>query len=164
MKTETAAEQRTPAVWIATVGGTGYFPVGPGTAGSAVAVGMVALVNALPLSDAWCMALMFVVATAVCFLGVWSAGESENFFGRTDPGHVVIDEVAGEMGGFFLAPHASWEFLLAGFGLFRLFFITKPLPTGRGERLPGGWGIMIEYIIAGGFSLGTLAFFGYVIC
>jgi phosphatidylglycerophosphatase A len=163
MKTGTATERRTPAVWIATVGGTGYFPVGPGTAGSAVAVGMVAVVNALPLSHARCIALMVVVATVVFFLGVWSAGESENFFGRTDPGHVVIDEVAGQMVAFLLTPHASWKFLLAGFGLFRLFDITKPFPAGRAERLPGGWGIMIDDIIAGVYAMGTLAFLGYVI-
>ena len=163
MKTGTAAERRTPAVWIATVAGTGYFPVGPGTAGSAVAVGLVAAVNALPLSNAGCSGLLFVVAALIFFLGVWSAGESEIFFGRTDPGHVVIDEVSGQMTAFLLSPHASWKFLLLGFGLFRLFDITKPFPAGRAERLPGGWGIMVDDIIAGVYALGALAFLGYVI-
>ena len=93
MKTGTAAERRTAAVWIATVAGTGYFPVGPGTAGSAVAVGMVAALNALPLSDVWCIALLFVATALIFFLGVWAAAKSEKFFGETDPGNVVIDEV-----------------------------------------------------------------------
>ena len=163
MKTGTTAERATPAVWIATVAGTGYFPVGPGTAGSAVAVGMVAAVNALPLSNAWCTTLLFAATTLIFFLGVWSAAKSEKFFGETDPGHVVIDEVAGQMTAFLLSPHASWKFLLLGFGLFRLFDITKPFPAGRAERLPGGWGIMVDDIIAGVYALGALAFLGYLI-
>jgi phosphatidylglycerophosphatase A len=94
---------------------------------------------------------------------VWAAGLSEKFFGRTDPGHVVIDEVAGQMIAFLLSPHASWKFLLAGFGLFRLFDVTKPFPARGAERLAGGWGIMVDDVIAGAYTMGALALLGYII-
>jgi phosphatidylglycerophosphatase A len=163
VKTGTAAEKRTPAVWIATVAGAGYFPVAPGTIGSAVAVVLVAALDAMPFPDAWRVALLVVAAGLVFILGVWAAGQSEKFFGTTDPGQVVIDEVAGQMITFLLSTHASWKFLLAGFGLFRLFDITKPFPAGRAERLPGGWGIMVDDIIAGAYALGAIALIGYII-
>jgi len=165
MKTGTAAEKRRggPAVWIATVAGAGYFPVAPGTMGSAVGVGVVAALDAIPFAPAWRDALLGLAAGLIFFTGVWAAGRSEKFFGRTDPGQVVIDEVAGQMFTFLLAPHATWKFLLAGFVLFRLFDITKPFPARRAERLAGGWGIMVDDVIAGAYAMGALALLGYII-
>jgi len=158
-----AERRRTLPVWVATVAGAGYFPIAPGTVGSAVAVVLVAALDAMPLADASRGALLALLVVLVFFLGVWAAGQSEIFFGRTDPGHVVIDEVAGQMVTFLLVPHASWQLLLAGFALFRVFDVTNPFPAGRAERLPGGWGIMIDDVIAGGYALGALAFLGYII-
>lgn len=164
MKTEMAAERRrTLPVWVATVAGAGYFPVAPGTAGSAVAVVLVAVLDAIPLTQEGHVALLALLVALIFFLGVWAAGQSEKFFGRTDPGHVVIDEVAGQMVALLLVPHASWKLLLAGFALFRLFDVTKPFPAGRAERLPGGWGIMLDDLVAGAYALGALAFLGYII-
>ncbi|HUX10927.1 MAG TPA: phosphatidylglycerophosphatase A [Terriglobia bacterium] len=164
MKTATAAEaRRGPAVWIATVAGAGYFPIAPGTVGSAVGVGVVAVLGLIPLAPGWRNALLGLVAGLIFLLGVWAAGQSEKFFGRTDPGHVVIDEVAGQMVTFLLCPHAAWKFLLAGFVLFRIFDITKPFPAGRAERLAGGWGIMVDDLIAGAYAMGALALLGYII-
>jgi phosphatidylglycerophosphatase A len=156
-------KRRTPAVWIATVAGAGYFPVAPGTVGSAVSVGMVAALDTGPFTAAGRNALLGLAIVLIFFLGVWASGKSEEFFARADPGHVVIDEVAGQMAVFLLSPHASWKLLLAGFGLFRIFDITKPFPARWAERLPGGWGIMIDDVIAGGYALGALAFLGYII-
>ncbi len=164
MKTGMAAERRrTLAVWVATVAGAGYFPVAPGTVGSAVAVLLVAVLDTIPLTRVGHVALLALLVALIFFLGVWAAGQSEKFFGRTDPGHVVIDEVAGQMVAFLLVPHASWKLLLAGFALFRFFDVTKPFPAGRAERLPGGWGIMVDDVIAGAYALGALAFLGYII-
>jgi len=164
LKTATTADRRrTPAVWIATVGGAGYFPVAPGTIGSAVGMGLVAALNATDLIPVWRNSLLCVVIVLVFFLGVWAAGQAEKFFGKIDPGHVVIDEMAGQMVTFLLAPNASWKILLAGFGLFRLFDVVKPFPARRAERLPGGWGIMIDDLIAGTYALGALAFLGHLI-
>ena len=159
----TADRRRTLPVWVATVAGAGYFPVAPGTVGSAVGVLLVAALDVLPLAASGHDALLALLVAVIFFLGVWAAGQSEQFFGRTDPGHVVIDEVAGQMVAFLLIPHPSWKLLLAGFALFRVFDITKPFPAGRAERLPGGWGIMLDDVIAGVYALGALAFLGYIV-
>jgi phosphatidylglycerophosphatase A len=156
-------KRRTPAVWIASVAGAGYFPVAPGTVGSAVSVGMVAALDALPLTNTGRAALLILAAALIFLVGVWAAGESEKFFGRTDPRHVVIDEVAGQMVTFLMVTHASWKLLIAGFVLFRVFDVTKPFPAGRAERLPGGWGIMVDDVIAGVYALGALSLLGFII-
>ncbi|HXH49382.1 MAG TPA: phosphatidylglycerophosphatase A [Terriglobia bacterium] len=164
MTTEMAIEKRrTPAVWIASVAGAGYLPVAPGTAGSAVSVGMVAALDALPLSRTGRIALLILAAALIFLVGVWAARQSEKYFEQTDPRHVVIDEVVGQMVAFLMVPHASWKLLAAGFVLFRVFDVTKPFPAGRAERLPGGWGIMVDDVVAGVYALGALALLGYII-
>lgn len=164
MKAVMAAERRrTLPVWVATVAGAGYFPVAPGTVGSAVGVILVAAMDAISLTPAGRDALLALLVVLIFFLGVWAAGQSEEFFGRTDPGHVVIDEVVGQMVAFMLVPHTSWKLLLAGFVLFRIFDISKPFPAGRAERLPGGWGIMVDDVIAGAYAMVALAFLGYIV-
>jgi len=67
---------------------------------------------------------------------------------RKDPQNVIIDEVAGQW--LTLAAAApDWRHALAGLALFRLFDITKPWPARRLERLPAGWGIMLDDLAAG---------------
>ncbi len=151
------------AVWVATSAGVGYFPIAPGTAGSAAGVVIVAALERLPLQVAWQMALVGVVAAVLFAVGVWAAGEGEKFFGRIDPGQVVIDEVVGQMVTLLARPRASWKWLLAGFLLFRAFDIIKPFPARRAERLHGGWGIMVDDGIAGVYGLVVLVVAGFVL-
>lgn len=153
--------RRGAAVWIATSGGVGYFPLAPGTAGSAVGLVLVVALAQLPLGQPWVSVSLAVVAGAVFALGVWAAGRAEKFFGRIDPGQVVIDEVVGQMITFLARPHASWRWLLAGFVLFRIFDVVKPFPARRLERAPGGWGIMLDDVVAGGYSLVALWLLGF---
>jgi phosphatidylglycerophosphatase A len=147
---------RTLAVWIATCGGVGYFPVAPGTAGSAVGVGLVAALGALPLPTPWLRVLLILAALSIFLVGVWAATGAERFFGKTDPGQVVIDEVAGQVLTLIALPAASWKWLLGAFLLFRVFDIIKPFPARRAERLHGGWGIMTDDAVAGAYSAVTL--------
>ncbi|HUZ45035.1 MAG TPA: phosphatidylglycerophosphatase A [Terriglobia bacterium] len=162
MKT-VAEKRRSPAVWIGTVAGTGYFPYAPGTVGSAVGIGLVAAFGAIPVAQAWRAVLLGLGAGAIFAVGVWSAGGCEKFFGRTDPGQVVIDEVVGQAVAFLLVPHASWKLLLAGFALFRLFDITKPFPASRAERLPAGWGIMVDDVVAGIYAMIVMAWLSHIV-
>lgn len=69
-----------------------------------------------------------------------------------DPGPVVWDEIATVPLVFVLAPAASGWWLAVGFGLHRLFDITKPWPCRRLERLPGGLGIMADDVAAAGYA------------
>ncbi len=158
-----AEPRRGLAVWIATSAGAGYFPIAPGTAGSAVGVLIVAVLERLPLQVAWQMALIGILAAGLFALGVWAAGEAEEFFGRIDPGQVVIDEVVGQMVTLLARPRASWKWLLAGFLLFRAFDIIKPFPARRAERLPHGWGIMMDDGIAGVYGLVVMVVAGFLL-
>lgn len=151
-----------PAIWIATAGGAGYFPIAPGTAGSLVGVAVVWGLGRLPLGTTAAMAVLAVASAVIFVLGVWAAGEAEEFFGRTDPGQVVVDEVAGQMITLLLIPHATWIWLAGGFLLFRAFDIVKPFPARQAERIPRGWGIMVDDVVAGLYGLAVLGVIGLV--
>ena len=134
---------RAVGVFVATGGYAGYAPVAPGTAGSLVGLGVYALVR-------WYggPGLEAIVLSAVVGVGVWSATMGERYFGKTDPGHVVIDEVAGMLLTLFWLP-VTWVGAVAGFLVFRVFDIIKPFPAGAAERLPRGWGVMADDLVAG---------------
>jgi phosphatidylglycerophosphatase A len=158
-----AEERRGPAVWIATCAGVGYFPVVPGTAGSVVGVVLVAALGRVPLARPWLWVLLASLALGIFIVGVWAAGGAEKFFGRADPRYVVIDEVVGQVLTFLARPDASWKWLLAGLVLFRIFDVVKPFPARRAERLAGGWGIMMDDVAAGAYSMVALLLLGYVL-
>lgn len=65
-----------------------------------------------------------------------------------DPSEVVIDEVVGMM---VTLAYLPWSFISIGLGflLFRVFDIIKPPPARQLERLPGGWGIVMDDVVAG---------------
>jgi phosphatidylglycerophosphatase A len=144
------------AIWIATAAGAGYFPIAPGTAGSAVGVVLVLALARMHLERAWPSIALGAVSLVLFSVGVWAAGEAEKFFGRVDPGQVVIDEVVGQMLTFLLIPHATWKWLVGGFLLFRAFDIIKPFPARQAERIPRGWGIMVDDAVAGLYGLAVL--------
>jgi len=83
----------------------------------------------------------------ILLLGVWSSGRLERLYGK-DPSAAVIDEVLGMALTLALVP-INAATLLLGFILFRILDVVK-LPPGRAlERLPGGWGIMLDDACAG---------------
>ncbi|MBP1633704.1 MAG: pgpA [Acidobacteria bacterium] len=131
------------ALVLATAGYTGYFPVAPGTVGSAVGLVLFAAIRWAGMP-----ALEVAVLLAVAASGVWAAGEAERHFGRTDPGYIVIDEVAGMLLTLLLVP-VSRGGAVAGFLVFRLFDIVKPFGARQCERLPGGFGVMTDDLVAG---------------
>ena len=156
---------RPPAVWISTVFGVGYAPVAPGTFGSALAV--LAFPALLRLGPA-AFVLAIVLVTAV---GVWASERSESYFGTTDDGRIVIDEVAGQWiallplivfpgsGAYELSgnPH-QLGMLVTGFVLFRGFDIWKPGPVRWAERgFRGGIGVMADDVVAGVLAALVLA-------
>ncbi len=126
---------------IATVGGVGYFPLLPGTAGSVVGLALSWLLRGDPAHQA-------IGAAAVAGLGLWCAGPAARAMGKTDPGPIVIDEVAGMMVALAALP-VTWELYLIGFVLFRFLDVLKPPPLRQLERLPGSWGIMLDDLAAG---------------
>lgn len=129
--------------WIATGFGSGFAPLAPGTAGSAVAVVLFWLTT-LP-GAAWIPPVVFALWVLA---GFWSAGEAARRLGQRDPGAIVIDEFAGQFLALLALPH-SVVVLGAGFLLFRLFDIVKPPPARQMEKLPGAAGIMADDLVAG---------------
>ena len=151
-----------PAIWIATVGGAGYFPIAPGTAGSLVGLAVVVGLGQLPLPRITATLTLAAASLGFFALGVWAAGEAEKFFGRRDPGQVVADEVVGQMITFLAIPHTTWKWWVGGFLLFRAFDVVKPFPARQAERIPRGWGIMLDDVVAGVYGLSVLAVIGLV--
>jgi phosphatidylglycerophosphatase A len=128
--------KRSAAYALATWFGCGYWPKGPGTAGSIAAAILV-----------WAGIPAGLGAMLLLLPGVWASGEVERHRGK-DPQIVVVDEVVGQW--ITLIPASGdWKAILLGLVLFRLFDITKPWPVRKFEALPGGWGIMMDDVAAG---------------
>jgi phosphatidylglycerophosphatase A len=123
--------------------GAGYSPFAPGTAGSFVAaLAFLFLPTYLPL-------MVFTAGLiALFFIAVWSAEIVAKVENRHDPAQVVIDEVMGMAVTMAFLPLTAVT-IAAGFVLFRIFDITKPFPARRSEKLPGGWGIVMDDVVAG---------------
>jgi phosphatidylglycerophosphatase A len=136
------------ALAIATSGGVGYAPVAPGTFGSAVGLLLWAFLPSAPFIQ---LAVIILIFAAGC----WAGSVAEGHFGRTDPGHVTIDEVLGMLVTLFLNP-VGWTGAILGFFLFRAADIVKPFPANRMERLPGGLGVMADDAVAAVYANLTL--------
>ena len=83
----------------------------------------------------------------ITMVGIKSANEVEVLWGK-DHGRVVIDEVAGMCITLLFVP-VTIKFVLIGLVLFRFFDILKPLGIRQLEKLPGGWGVMADDVLAG---------------
>lgn len=122
----------------------GFAPIIPGTFGSLAAFAIYfPLVHYGNDWRIYAVCIIFVVG-----IGIWASHKAQQDAGIEDPSFVVIDEVAGQLITLFLVPF-SWYAVLAGFVLFRLLDIIKPAPARKAEDLPGGWGIMMDDVIAG---------------
>jgi phosphatidylglycerophosphatase A len=130
------------AVFVATVAYCGYFPLAPGTIGSAVGLIFYLLVW-------WSQSRVTEIAliTTLFAAGVWAGTTAERYFGGIDPGPVVIDEVVGMLITLaFISVGLSGA--VAGFVLFRIFDVLKPFPARRFERFHGGLGVMADDAMA----------------
>jgi phosphatidylglycerophosphatase A len=134
------------AVFIATVAYCGYFPIAPGTVGSAAGLAVYLLVwwTRSPIVEVALIAATFAA-------GTWAATHAERYFGGIDPGPVVIDEVLGMLITLAFIP-AGWSAAAAGFVLFRVFDVIKPYPANRLETFHGGFGIMADDAMAGVYA------------
>jgi phosphatidylglycerophosphatase A len=148
------AEKKTLWAWaIGTFFGAGLLKPGPGTYGSAAAMllwyAAAHLLQPAPVALTIGTVIAAVVATLI---GIPAATKVADESGREDPGHVVIDEVAGQLIALIgLTP--TWPHAVLGLLLFRVFDILKPPPIRYFERLPAGTGIMLDDVAAGVFAL-----------
>ena len=130
-------------MFLATGGYVGYAPFASGTFGSLVGLPIVYLLS----KTTW---LQATGMTAILILGsVWIAHQAEQQLNAKDPGCIVIDEIAGMCVTMLYIP-LTITTGLAGFFLFRLFDIVKPPPARQLEKkLSGGWGVVMDDVVAG---------------
>jgi len=146
--------RRTLWAWtIATFFGAGCGKPGPGTWGSVAAV-LIWAACAKLLHPAPQTLLIALVAAIVLTLlvGIHASTIVARESGRHDPQFVVIDEVAGQAIAL-IGSQANWRHALIALILFRLFDITKPYPIRQLEKLPNGWGIVLDDVGAGLYAL-----------
>ena len=141
--------------------GLGRLPVAPGTWGSLppmIVFGLLVQFGASTLAISIVMAAFILAGSVVCVMFAPAAIEAT---GRKDPREVIADEIAGQavtyLAILFMTlqqPSLGQTFALAvpGFVLFRLFDITKPYPIRKLEKLPSGWGILADDILAGVYA------------
>jgi phosphatidylglycerophosphatase A len=132
------------ATVIATVFGVGFLPVAPATWASGFTIVAVwFLWPADPLRELILIGILLPIS-------VWSAHVAEGSLGH-DAHPIVIDEVIGQLIAIWALPReVGW--LVAGFFLFRFFDIAKPLGIGLLQNLPGGFGVVVDDLVAGLYS------------
>lgn len=134
---------RDPRQLLALGFGSGLSPWAPGTAGSLAALPLILALSLLPT------AYYLAVVMASVALGVWVCGATARAVGVHDHGAIVWDEIAGMFVAVIALPINAWT-LAAAFVLFRAFDILKPWPIRwLDQRVGGGWGIMLDDILAG---------------
>jgi phosphatidylglycerophosphatase A len=131
---------------IASFFGIGFFPLAPGTVSSFVLILLYKY-----FIHTWSWPVYAAVGLIIYLIGVITASVAESSAERKDPRFVVIDEILGQWIALFMLP-PSWPIVLAAFFLFRVFDIIKPLGIRRAESFPGGWGIMLDDILAGMYT------------
>jgi phosphatidylglycerophosphatase A len=129
----------------ATLGPIGRRLPAPGTWGS------VAGLAYFYLGFQWMGIVGNLLASAAgAYLAVGICGEAEIRLGKHDPGEVILDEFVAMPLCFLgwqlnsMGPVQGWALILAGFALFRLYDIWKPLVINSLQSLPGGWGIVLD--------------------
>jgi phosphatidylglycerophosphatase A len=138
---------------VSGLGPIGRIPYFSGTWGSAAAT-LAAPFLFLPLSGF----LRFVLLVVIFFIGSMAATRTEELLHKKDPSHVVIDELLGQWITFLPFASLTTFELAAGFCLFRIFDILKPPPVRASENwLPGGYGVMIDDVLAGVYACLCLA-------
>jgi phosphatidylglycerophosphatase A len=141
-----------PAHFVAFGFGAGLVPFAPGTAGTLLAVPIWWLVAPLQAP----LALLAVIGVAFA-LGVWACGLTGRHLGIPDHGAMVWDETVAFLLVLAVLPREiAWQ--AAAFVLFRFLDIAKPPPLRHIERrFKGGFGVMLDDLVAAGLTLLALA-------
>lgn len=135
------------SVYISTLLGIGYFPIAPGTAGSAVA----AIVFFL-MPDVWSVGLQNNLIVLFCLIvlsliSVIFISKAEDELGH-DSGNIILDEFLGYFFAVWYLPKNMY-IIIGAFFLFRLFDIIKPEPANVLQKLHKGWGVLADDVMAG---------------
>ena len=143
--------------------GLGYLPLAPGTWASAGAAAVYVLVY-------WTLpgpvgTILLGGAAVLCFVaGVALGPWAQEHYERQDPRPFVLDDVVGQwLTCLLFRSGTAFGTAIAAFIVFRVFDILKPYPIRKLERLPGGWGIMLDDVGAAVYALLVLLTYGYIV-
>jgi len=131
--------------------GLGYAPFASGTFGSVLGIPFGLFI--MRLSDPWALgvtAAFFVLASLI-------SDRAGRHWGQMDSGRIVIDEILGQAIAMMglrayanpenMLPPVAW--VLISFLLFRVLDILKPYPARSFDRIPTGWGAVLDDVAAG---------------
>jgi phosphatidylglycerophosphatase A len=141
-----------PAHFISLGFGSGLSPWAPGTMGSLLAWLLYPLIRT-PVSEFVFLALLasFYVA------GVLAAERTGKALGVSDHGGIVWDEMVAVWLVLLFTP-ATLLWQAVAVALFRFFDIVKPPPVRWADRsFKGGFGVMLDDLLAAGYTLLALA-------
>ncbi|NQY37952.1 MAG: phosphatidylglycerophosphatase A [Alteromonadaceae bacterium] len=139
-----------PVHFLALGFGSGLAPKAPGTFGTLAAIPVYLL--CAPLAASYYAAIVLIMS--LC--GIYICDKAALDAGVPDHGAIVWDEIVGFMITMFMIP-LSWQSIVVGFLLFRLFDIFKPWPISYIDKnCHGGLGIMLDDVLAGLLALGCM--------
>ncbi|MCK9218465.1 MAG: phosphatidylglycerophosphatase A [Bacteroidales bacterium] len=133
--------------WIVSGFGLGLIPLAPGTMGAIGALVPAILIRQYCPQSSFLLILLILVFTV---LGIIGTNKMIPRWGE-DPSKVVVDEMVGMWVALLWTP-SGWLSVILAFILFRMFDIAKPLGIRSSEKLPGGWGVMVDDVLAGIYS------------
>ena len=141
---------KNPLHFLALGFGSGLLPKAPGTYGTVAAIPVFLLLTNLDF-------LYYISATiAITLIGIYLCSYTSKALGVHDHSGIVIDEIAGYLITMIAVPF-DWLWIIVGFVLFRVFDILKPWPISYLDKyVKGGFGIMVDDVLAGLFALGLL--------
>jgi len=132
--------------FLATGAYFGKIPFAPGTWGTLVGLPICYVLSCMHWPLQLILLILFMPFAA------WISGQAEHYFGKKDPGAIVIDEIAGIMITLAFVPYTLIH-VIAGFLLFRFFDILKPYPISKAETyFQGGTAVLMDDVIAGIFA------------
>jgi phosphatidylglycerophosphatase A len=147
LSTKSQFNLKKPHQFLALGFGLGLAPKAPGTFGTFAALPFIFL------TAQYGIVVQLLTALVISVVGIWLCGKTADEVGVHDHGAIVWDEVAGYYI-TMIGAVISWQTLLVGFVLFRFFDIAKPGPIRwLDKKVSGGFGIMIDDVLAGIFSL-----------
>jgi phosphatidylglycerophosphatase A len=140
---------------LASTFGAGYVPTAPGTAGTLVAIPIFLVLSSIPFP------LYELTILTFFFFASWISGEAERCWERKDDPRIVIDEIMGYLITMLWLPRTIL-FIILGFFLFRFFDIVKPPPIRLLEKVKGGYGVVLDDVLAGVYSNIILQIISYL--
>ena len=147
-----------PIHFLAVGLGSGLSPIMPGTMGSLMAIPLWLLFWGLQPALYW----VFILVTFV--FGCYICQKTSDDTHTHDSGHIVWDEFVGMWITLYFIPQFSILWVTIAFVAFRLFDMAKPWPIRWfDKRVPGGFGIMVDDVIAAIFSSLTVWVLAYLL-